>query len=177
MAGGDTNSGISNGYPLKAQLQIIGNRRSYILLFTGVITININPCRLFPCQCYRRNWKKTRRTGLVPVLMWKWRWTANPRRRRNAATRTAPNGNSRSLCKLKPFVSYLFFVTSHRPRMESMYLFFAFYQFIFWQYPFPKSIHLSTKHMQLYSLQLEPNEYARFNKMHRKERYKTANMS
>lgn len=31
--------------------------------------------------------------------MWKWRSTASPRKLRNAATPTAPNGSSRSLCE------------------------------------------------------------------------------
>lgn len=54
---------------------------------------------VFLLQCYQPSWKRTRRTGLVPVPMWRWRSTASPRRRRNAATPTAPNGSSRSLCE------------------------------------------------------------------------------
>lgn len=152
MASGVTKSGTTNGHPLKAQLQIIGESirlwvctdtarhksffifplvpaaascfgsriTNFCFFFVHLTDFSFYPeglftslfCSLHPLppplwlhlcvsllQCYLPSWKRTRRTGLVPVPTWRWRWTASLRRRRNAATPTAPNGSSRSLCE------------------------------------------------------------------------------
>lgn len=148
MASGVTKPGTTNGHPLKAQLQIVGESALkqvcflyfpaaaccfgcclltcitnfsfffvhmwiifFISIFCFILFTPHRPLCVSLLQCYQPSWKKTRRTGLVPVPTWKWRWTASRRRPRNAATPTAPNGSSHSLCEsefcpLSPLLSF-----------------------------------------------------------------------